>query len=527
MTSRHNITSGKVYKEVIHRERRGDYLGKTVQTVPHMTDLVQTWLNEVSRIPVDGTGQVPDVCLIEVGGTVGDIESMVFLEALRQFQFTIGRENILFVHVSLVPMVGGDCEQKSKPTQHSVKELRALGLSPDLIVCRSAVALGTSTKSKISTFCQVPPSHIISVYDVSNIYHVPLILTQQALPSILQASLGLAMGPTDLQAWETMAKTVDSMTSSVQVAIVGKYVGNADAYLSLLKALKHSSIHLGVDITICWIDSADLTVPNHSAWDVLKAAKGVVIAGGFGVRGVEGKVAAVQYCRTHAIPCLGICLGMQTMVIEYARNVLSLQGANSNEFDEMAPHPVVIFMPEISTTVMGGTMRLGARSTVIEPKTLAARIYGRADAVEAFEIMERHRHRYEINPLYIQQLTDAGLQFSAKGENGLRMVCAELPEHPFFFGTQYHPEFKSRPGRPSPPFFAFAAVVCGMKERMHEAGDLWKAHEERVKQEVAANTSPKKRTERVDSTPTAMASPAAAMDAAAISSPVAKSRRFY
>lgn len=531
---------------MIKRERRGDYLGKTVQIVPHATDMIQSWLKEVSKIPVDGTGLSPDVCLVEVGGTVGDIESMVFLEAIRQFQFVVGRENILLVHVSLVPAVGGDGEQKSKPTQHSVRELRALGLSPDIIVCRSGKEISLGAKQKISTFCQVPVSNIISVYDVSNIYHVPLILTKQGLPAIIKKSLNLERmtDEPNLTAWSDMAHVVDNLTEKVEIAIVGKYVEMQDSYLSLSKALKHSSIHLKVDIVMKWVEASDLedgtkaTNPQQyeSAWEILRTAKGILVPGGFGIRGVEGKIIAAKYARENKVPYLGVCLGMQIMVIEYARHVLGLAKANSAEFEEQSPDPVVIFMPEINQNEMGGTMRLGARSTVIKKVlstdskklSLAAEIYAFDDIEnegENTEIMERHRHRYEINPSYVERLENAGLRFTGTGENGVRMVIAELAaeDHPFYFGTQFHPEFKSRPNRPSPPFFAFAAVAAGRRESLKEAGELWRQHEIALREEIAHIYSPATTTKRktVEGQEVAMKPPAPVPG-----SPVAKVRRM-
>ena len=512
LTARHNITSGKIYKEVINQERRGDYLGKTVQIVPHATDMVQSWIKEVARHTVDGSGLIPDVCLIEVGGTVGDIESMVFLEALRQFQFIAGRENILFLHVSLVPVLGSVGEQKTKPTQHSVKELRGLGLSPDIIVCRSTEMLSQSTKNRISAFCHVDPSNVMAVHDVSNIYHVPLILHKQNIHTIIKEKLGLTMmaDTPDLKDWAKMAHVVDSVTEKVHIAIVGKYTGLQDAYLSVIKSLKHAGIHLELDVVLHWVEASDLEEETKSsdpqkhtdAWEAIKTVSGVVVPGGFGIRGVEGKVLAAKYCRESKTPYLGVCLGMQVMVIEYARHVLGLKGANSTEFDESTPHPVVLFMPEINQKVMGGTMRLGARATVITPRlaidgspTLAREVYGfpldedmdssssssssngddPAAAAAVLEnmtmsVMERHRHRYEVNPDKVEAIEKAGhgLIFSGRDDQGVRMEIAELPrsEHPFYFGTQFHPEFKSRPNRPSPPFYA---LVVAARARQAEA----------------------------------------------------------
>jgi len=519
LTARHNITSGKIYKEVINQERRGDYLGKTVQIVPHATDMVQSWIKEVARHTVDGSGLMPDVCLIEVGGTVGDIESMVFLEALRQFQFIAGRENILFLHVSLVPVLGSVGEQKTKPTQHSVKELRGLGLSPDVIVCRSTDELSQATKNRISAFCHVDPSNVMAVHDVSNIYHVPLILMKQRIHTIIKEKLGLEMmaDVPDLSDWERMATIVDTASEKVSVAIVGKYTGLQDAYLSVLKSLKHAGIHQEVDVAVHWVEASDLEeetkasdpAKHAAAWAAIKGAAGVVVPGGFGVRGVEGKVLAAKYCREHRLPYLGVCLGMQVMVIEYARHVLGLKGANSTEFDEATAHPVVLFMPEINQKVMGGTMRLGARATTITPSlpdgspTLAREVYGfpveenngdgspsSGSPVDGMvlSVMERHRHRYEVNPGKVELIEGGGrgLVFSGRDDQGVRMEIAELPrsEHPFYFGTQFHPEFKSRPNRPSPPFYALVAAA-----RAHQASGAASATGTKAKAKAQGNSS--------------------------------------
>jgi len=554
LTGRHNITSGKIYKEVIRQERRGDYLGKTVQIVPHATDMVQTWLQEVAKISVDGTGLSPDVCLVEVGGTVGDIESMVFLEALRQFQFTVGRENLCLVHVSLVPVLG---EQKTKPTQHSVKELRALGLSPDIIVCRSSELLLQSTKNKISTFCHVQPSHIISVHDVSNIYHVPLILVQQNIHTIIRDRLCLGermAAKPDLRSWSNVAMTVDTCVEAakgsvkgmvggelrqLQIVLVGKYVGLQDSYLSVTKALTHSGIFLNLKIEVVWVEAADLEqetltsepLKHAAAWEQVRAANGVLIPGGFGVRGVQGMVLAARYARENKVPFLGVCLGMQVMVIEYARNVLNLDNAHSTEFNEATPHPVVVFMPEINQKEMGGTMRLGARATHITThtsptapgpppatkglravsvgagaggkgtgggskrgRTLASEVYGFQDTNQSVvEVMERHRHRYEVNPDLVQSIEAAGLLFTGRDDAGVRMEIAELSRdtHPHYLGCQFHPEFKSRPTRPSPPFFAFASVAAGRAGVLGTAGQMWRDFDEDKRREIAYIYSPK------------------------------------
>ncbi|SPQ93971.1 CTP synthase [Plasmodiophora brassicae] len=476
LTKDHNITTGKIYDLVISRERRGDYLGKTVQVVPHATDAIQDWIERIAVKGVknnDSQDTIPDVCIIELGGTVGDIESMVFIEALRQFQYKVGRDNFCHVHVSLVPVVGASGEQKSKPIQHSVRELRAGGLSPDIIVCRSSEALNRSVQQKISLFCMVPSSHVLSVPDVSNLYHVPLALMEQRLPSLILSCLRFnVMPPDDMLQWRTLASKVDNVNQPVTIGIVGKYTGMSDSYLSVIKALTHSAITSDLKLSIVWIDSSDLEAstqasnPNQheSAWNSLRSVDGILIPGGFGNRGVEGKILAARYAREYKVPFLGICLGMQVMVIEFARHVAGLRDATSSEFDEFADHPVVMFMPEISTTHMGGTMRLGSRITRIQPDSLAFQLY-----MGHTEIAERHRHRYEVNPKYIGKLTDAGLRFSGQDLLAERMEIAELEDHPFYFGTQFHPEFLSRPFAPSPPFIGFVQAASKQFTRVNPA----------------------------------------------------------
>lgn len=485
----HNITTGKVYNEVILRERRGDYLGKTVQVVPHVTNEIQDWIERVAVLPVDGSQEAPEICLVEVGGTVGDIESSVFLEALRQFQFRVGRENFCLIFVSLVPVLGSVGEQKTKPTQHGVKELRSVGLSPDVIICRSSNRVELSTREKISVFCHCPPSHVLSVHDVSNIYHVPIILAEQNLHGILRDHLKLERIMTaepDLVRWTELATSVDIFEEQVKIAIVGKYTGLSDSYLSVLKALKHASIAAKRALEICWVEASDLEPETQkteeekhaAAWKVIKEVDGIVVPGGFGSRGVEGKVLTVEYARRTGKPILGVCLGMQVMVIEHCRNVLGLRTATSQEFakqdkdqaegakkgDREEETYAVVFMPEIDPAVMGGTMRLGARPTDVllrdrqQKPTLAGQLYKQRD-----EVWERHRHRYEVNPELLGRLEEAGLHFVGKDKTGARMEIVELDreKHPFFLGTQYHPEFQSRPLEPSPPFLGLILAASG------------------------------------------------------------------
>jgi CTP synthase len=469
LTKDHNLTTGKVYQQVIARERKGDYLGKTVQVVPHVTNAVQEWIERVAQIPVTKEHVVPDVCIIELGGTVGDIESMVFLEAFRQFRYRLGAEHFCHLHVSLVPTVGaGDGEQKSKPTQHGIQELRKAGLQPDIILCRSSKPLEPATQAKISLFCMVPATHVVSVHDVSNLYKVPLLMITQRVPSLVLNVLKLEQAPpTKLPLWENLSDRVENPKAQVTIGIVGKYTGLTDSYLSITKAIFHAAIELGVKPKLEWIESTRLEPGSkqeqyEEAWDVLRKVDGILIPGGFGDRGIEGKILAVTYARTHQVPYLGICLGMQLAVIEYARNVLNVPEATSAEFDPESKHAAIVFMPEISTEEMGGTMRLGSRASRLAPNTLAHELYGQE------MIMARHRHRYEVNPDYVSRLEGAGLNFSGKDyEKGERMECAELPadKHPFFWGCQFHPEYTSSPFAASPPFRGFlSASIRAQKE---------------------------------------------------------------
>lgn len=462
LTKDNNITTGKVYQAVIERERKGEYLGKTVQVVPHITDEIQNWIDRVSNIPVDGNQGPADVCVIELGGTVGDIESMPFIEALRQFQFRVGADNFCLVHVSLVPVLGVVGEQKTKPTQHSVRELRALGLFPHLLACRSADPLEQATKEKLSQFCHVPADHILNLHDVSKIWHIPLLLRDQGghLAILKQLNLG-SVPPPVLDAWQLRAERWDNLATEVRVAMVGKYTGLADSYLSVLKALQHACIACSRKLVVDWVAATDLEDPNNTevyeqAWSNLKGADGVLVPGGFGDRGIQGMILAANYARTAGVPYLGICLGMQIGVIEYARSVLGLTSANSTEFDPASPHPCVVFMPEVSKTHMGGTMRLGTRRTLLTtPDCMAAKLYQKESFVD-----ERHRHRYEVNPEMVEKLENLGeLRFVGKDETGRRMEIVELGGHPFYVGVQFHPEFKSRPGKPSPVFLGLVLAA--------------------------------------------------------------------
>ncbi|MCP2507519.1 MAG: CTP synthase (glutamine hydrolyzing) [Candidatus Thalassarchaeaceae archaeon] len=464
-----NITTGKVYSSVIEKERRGDYLGKTVQVVPHITDEIQDWIERVSHLPSDNTDSIPDACVIELGGTVGDIESAPFIESLRQFQFRVGKENICFVHVSLVPVMGPVGEQKTKPTQHTVKELRGLGIIPDILVCRSEVPLIEDTREKLAAFCHVSPNAVVSAHDVSNIYQVPIMMEKQGVSEILSKKLYFEL-PDDrslLVDWKIMADHVDSLEEEVHIAMVGKYTGLSDSYLSVIKALQHSSYSVGRKLIIDWIESVNLEdeikksdskMYDHS-WKILKQADGILVPGGFGSRGIEGKILAAKYARENKVPYLGVCLGLQIATIEFCRNVLGMKNANSTEFVEDSKNPVIIFMPEISKTHMGGTMRLGTKPTLfLVEDCKIRRLYGNKPYVD-----ERHRHRYEVNPELIGRIESAGLVFVGKDETGQRCEIMELNDHPYYIGTQYHPEFKSRPNRPSPPFLGLLKAACGIE----------------------------------------------------------------
>ena len=454
-----NLTTGKIYAKVIEAERRGDYLGKTVQVIPHITDAVQDWIEDVAARPADGSDETPDACIIELGGTVGDIESSPYVEALRQFQFRVGRENVTFVHVSLVPVMGPVGEQKTKPTQHTVKELRGLGITPDILVCRSSAPLNEETRNKLAAFCHVKPEAVMSTHDVPNIYHVPLMLQEQGLCDILGVDCS-ATGMLD--EWKSMAYHLDTLTEEVHIAMVGKYTDLSDAYLSVIKSLQHAAMAVDRKLVIDWIEASHLedgwgAEEHNSAWKALRAADGVLVPGGFGDRGVEGKIKAAHYARTEDVPYLGICLGLQIATIEFCRNVLGMTGANSTEFEDNPEHAAVVFMPEISKTHLGGTMRLGSRPTLWQHDGSTIRaLYGPGDAVD-----ERHRHRYEVNPDLIERIEEAGLVFVGKDESGQRCEIFELNNHLYYVGVQFHPEFKSRPGRPSPPFLGLLKAASG------------------------------------------------------------------
>lgn len=462
-----NITTGKIYQSVIEKERRGDYLGKTVQVVPHITDAIQDWIERIAHVPVDGQSGPPDVCVIELGGTVGDIESMPFIEALRQFQYKVGPDNFCIIHVSLVPVLGVVGEQKTKPTQHSVAVLRSLGMTPNLLACRSTDPIEASVRSKLALFCQVAPCNVLNLHDVSNIWQVPIVMANQNAHHTVCDHLKLTQAqPLALGEWKVnLADRWDSLTEKLRIAMVGKYTGLSDAYLSVIKALQHACLAASRKLEIEWVDASQLEAATQSAqpevyaaaWAKLRSADGVLVPGGFGNRGVEGKILAAEYARTKRVPYLGICLGMQLAVVEFARNVLSMPDANSTEFDQATPTPVVVFMPEGSKTHMGGTMRLGSRRTLIKSvDCITAKLYQADQYIE-----ERHRHRYEVNPAMVEELQKGGLRFVGIDDSGERMEIVEIQGHPFFVGAQFHPEFQSRPRKPSPLFLGFCLAAAG------------------------------------------------------------------
>ena len=467
LTKDHNLTTGKVYRHVIEKERRGDYLGKTVQVVPHITNAIQDWIERVAHVPVDGSGVRPDVCIIELGGTVGDIESSPFVEALRQFQFSVGSQNMASIHVSLVPVLGVVGEQKTKPTQHSVQVLRSLGIYPTMLACRTKDKLEESVREKLALFCHVPMSHILDIHDVPNIWRVPLVLRDQGFHTVMTEHLGL-VPPHAMQIakWEARALLWDELETVVRIAVCGKYTGLSDSYLSIIKSLQHASIAVGRKLVIDWVDTqdceqevSDADPQKHAAaWAKVKGADGILVPGGFGTRGTEGKIMICEYARTQKVPYLGICLGMQVAVIEFARNVCGLTKASSQEFDSATIQPAIVFMPEGSKTHMGGTMRLGSRRTYMNTvDCIAVKLYQTMDHID-----ERHRHRYEVNPEMVAMFEEQGLRFVGRDETGRRMEIIELNDHPYYVACQFHPEFKSRPGKPSPLFLGLLLAASGL-----------------------------------------------------------------
>jgi CTP synthase len=443
-----NATTGSIYQSVIAKERRGDFLGKTVQVIPHITDEIK---DRVKRLAADDV----DVVITEVGGTVGDIEILPFLEAIRQFRKDVGRDNVAYVHVTLVPFLGPSGEQKTKPTQHSVTELRSRGIQPDVIVCRSDRPISPGLKRKVSLLCDVPIEAVVSAVDASHLYEIPLVLHEEGLDEVVCRLVGFADTAPDLTEWEALVERIDAADRNVRIGVIGKYVDLPDAYLSVVEALRHGGYHHGAQVEIEWVQAAEVEGLLAEG----RLHDGIVIPGGFGERGLEGKIAAAGYAREHHIPCLGLCLGLQMMVIDFARNVCGLAGANSSEVDSRSPHPVIDLMDEQQDVIdMGGTMRLGAYVAKLRPGSQVQRAYGEP------VVYERHRHRYEVNPRYHHRLEEAGLVFSGMSPDERLAEFIELPGHPYWVGTQAHPEFKSRPDRPHPLFRELIAAALHRAE---------------------------------------------------------------
>uniref|UniRef100_A0A8C1YM33 CTP synthase n=1 Tax=Cyprinus carpio TaxID=7962 RepID=A0A8C1YM33_CYPCA len=467
LTKDNNLTTGKIYQSVINKERRGDYLGKTVQVVPHITDAIQEWVMRQANVPVDDDDVEPQVCVIELGGTVGDIESMPFIEAFRQFQFKVKRENFCNIHVSMVPQPSATGEQKTKPTQNSVRELRGLGLSPDLVMCRCSTPLDNSVKEKISMFCHVEPEQVICVHDVSSIYRVPLLLEDQGVVGYFCRRLNLPIETRPrkmLAKWKEMSDRSDRLLEQCSIALVGKYTKFSDSYASVIKALEHSALAISHKLEVKYIDSADLEagmlqedpVKYHEAWQKLCSADGILVPGGFGVRGTEGKIQAISWARKQKKPFLG-SLPLKCIKTECSAAAVNVTHANSTEFDPETKYPVVIDMPEHNPGQMGGTMRLGKRRTIFKTKnSILRKLYGDVDYVE-----ERHRHRFEVNPELKQHFEEKGFHFVGQDVEGERMEVIELLDHPYFVGVQYHPEFTSRPIKPSPPYLGLLLAAAG------------------------------------------------------------------
>ncbi|HIE50162.1 MAG TPA: CTP synthase [Armatimonadetes bacterium] len=450
LTRHSNITTGQVYDNVIRKERAGEYLGGTVQVIPHITDEIKRLIRLVAK------RQQADVAIVEVGGTVGDIESLPFLEALRQFRQDVGPENVLYIHVTLVPFVGPRREIKTKPTQHSVRELRSVGIQPDILICRTKLPLTEEQRYKISLFCDTPDEAVIEGLDTEEVYEIPLIFERQGLGRLVLQRLGLKAPEPDMQEWEALVNRLCHPKQEVSVAIVGKYIRLRDAYISIIEALKHAGIENDARVNLLWVDAEE--VERYGPETYLREADAVLVPGGFGDRGIEGKIAAIRYARENRVPFLGLCLGLQCAVIEFARNAGGLQRANSTEFDKNTPHPVIALLEEQKhVRNLGGTMRLGAMECYLKPETLARRCYG-TDVV-----YERHRHRYEVNNEYRSRLGEKGLIFSGLSPNGELVEIIELRNHPFFLATQFHPEFKSRPNRAHPLFREF--VRAAMENR--------------------------------------------------------------
>src|SRR5680860_1304029 len=444
LSSYSNVTTGKIYSSVISKKRRGDFLGATVQVIPHITDEIKSTIKNISQ----NKKEKVDIVIVEIGGTVGDIESLPFLEAIRQFRNDIGKENVLYVHVTFIPYLKAAKELKSKPTQHSVKELREIGIQPDIVICRCQSKLSQEVKNKISLFCDIKNEAIIEAINVKSIYEVPIVFEEQKLGDLIIKLLNLKCQGPDLQNWKNMVDKIYHPKREVNIGVVGKYISLKDAYISITEALLHGGIDNDCKVKVKRIDSDE--IKKHSTKDLFKDINGILIPGGFGKRGVEGKIETVKYARENKIPFLGICLGMQCAVIELARNVMNLEGANSSEFDPKTPFPVIdLLLEQKKIKIKGGTMRLGAYSCKLEKDSLAFKIFNQE------MIYERHRHRYEFNNSYKNDFSKHGIRFSGFNQDLNLVEIIELPNHPWFIGVQFHPEFKSRPNRAHPLFREF------------------------------------------------------------------------
>ncbi|CEJ43063.1 CTP synthase [Umezakia ovalisporum] len=456
MSRLNSVTTGSIYQAVINKERRGDYNGGTVQVIPHITNEIKERIIRVAQ------NTNPSVLITEIGGTVGDIESLPFLEAIRQLRKEVGRQNVLYMHVTLVPWIASAGEMKTKPTQHSVKELRSIGIQPDILVCRCDRSLPVGLKRKLSEFCDVPEECVITAQDAGSIYEVPLILEGEGLAEQALDLLQMEQRQPNLTQWQTMVERLYSPKYTVEIAIVGKYVRLSDAYLSVVEALRHAAIATYGDLRLRWVNSEELETEPADSY--LTGVDGILVPGGFGIRGVDGKIAAIKYARDHQIPFLGLCLGMQCSVIEWARNLQGLMGANSSEFDPETKHPIINLLPEQENVVdLGGTMRLGLYPCHLAPNSLAANLY------QQEVVKERHRHRYEFNNAYRNMLLNSGYVISGTSPDGRLVEIVEFPEHPFFLACQFHPEFHSRPSTPHPLFKGFMQAAIN---RSHPESNL-------------------------------------------------------
>ncbi len=463
LTRDNNSTTGRIYQAVIEKERKGEYLGKTVQVIPHITNEIK---NTIRRVAQD-----VDVAIVEIGGTVGDIESLPFLESIRQMRNEVGRENSIFIHLTLVPFIGTSGELKTKPTQHSVKELREIGIQPDILLCRTDRLLPRDIKGKIALFCNVSEKQVITALDVKNIYEVPMVYHSEGLDGAIVQHFGLQTREPELRLWQDLLNRAANPIDSVQIGIVGKYVEYEDSYKSLNEALYHGGLANQVTVQLKWVESEGLL--EETTAEQLSPYDAILVPGGFGKRGIDGMLRAARFARVNAVPYFGICLGMEIAVIEYARNVCGLQ-ADSSEFDPAAPHRVFYMLRELlGSDVMGGNMRLGAFPCILEEDSLAYHIYNKK------EISERHRHRYEFNREYDQIITSYGMKFSGNSPDRCFAECVEIPGHPWFFGCQFHPEFKSKPFQPHPLFASFIAAAYE-KRRRREKSAVASGHQQEM-----------------------------------------------